>query len=407
MSSGLFVLTHGLGAVQGLFLALVLAGGRRDSLPNRFLAAVMLAFSVDLGMAVYHATGLDGRFPHLIGLDFPLALLYGPLLYLYARTLSERVRTFRRAYLWHFVPFVLLVVVMLPLYVQPGAAKLAFLQAPSASGWPAILGIINHAKLLHALAYIVAILSLLRVHRRRLQDTLSSSDRINLVWLRNLLYGIIALTLLAVVLYVLSLRGGSTVLGLDPDSTYDDYMLLGLAVFVYAIGYLGLRQPEIFDAQSHGRRTEATGPDTQPHAATEDMDVPTAPKPQYARSGMDAAAAAHYEQVLSALMEHEKPYQRGDLTLHDLADASGISPHHLTEVINTRIGQNFYDFVNGYRVREVQQRLTDPESAHLTLLAIGLEAGFNSKSSFNFVFKKHTGMTPSAFRDRAIRTVRQ
>ena len=60
-----------------------------------------------------------------------------------------------------------------------------------------------------------------------------------------------------------------------------------------------------------------------------------------------------------------------------------------------------YDFVNSYRVEEVQRRLVDPSSAHLTVLAIGLEAGFNSKSSFNAVFKKHTKMTPSQYQQHA------
>ena len=121
-------------------------------------------------------------------------------------------------------------------------------------------------------------------------------------------------------------------------------------------------------------------------------------KPQYAKSGMDPETARRYKQKLLELMDTEKLYQRGDLTLQHLSDALSISPHHLTEVINTQLGQNFYDFVNGYRVREVQERLADPKYAHLTLLAIGMDAGFNSKSSFNAVFKKHTKMTPSQYR---------
>jgi AraC-like DNA-binding protein len=91
------------------------------------------------------------------------------------------------------------------------------------------------------------------------------------------------------------------------------------------------------------------------------------------------------------------------LTLAELALALSTTPHNLSEVINTRTGQNFYDFVNGYRVDEVKERLRDPNADHLTLLAIGLEAGFNSKSSFNAVFKKHTSMTPSEYK----KTLRQ
>jgi AraC-like DNA-binding protein len=116
---------------------------------------------------------------------------------------------------------------------------------------------------------------------------------------------------------------------------------------------------------------------------------------------MNPDAARIHMQALIQAMDERKLYRKGDLTLQDLADVLGISPHNLTEVINTQSDQNFYDFVNGYRVREVQERLHDPRSAHLTILAIGLEAGFQSKSSFNAVFKRHTGMTPSDYRRHA------
>ncbi|WP_397546448.1 helix-turn-helix domain-containing protein [Rhodothermus marinus] len=101
-------------------------------------------------------------------------------------------------------------------------------------------------------------------------------------------------------------------------------------------------------------------------------------------------------------METEKLYRQPDLTLQALAERLGISPHNLSEVLNTAFGQSFYDFVNGYRVREVQALLADPERAHLTILALAMEAGFSSKSTFNAAFKKHTGLTPSAYRRRML-----
>ncbi len=77
-----FVIIHILGAVHGLFLAAVLLSKRRGSVANGILAVTMLAFALDLATAVYHATGYDAVFSHFIGIDYPLAFLYGPLLYL-------------------------------------------------------------------------------------------------------------------------------------------------------------------------------------------------------------------------------------------------------------------------------------------------------------------------------------
>ena len=402
--SNWFIIIHILGAVQGVFLAAILLSKQRGSVANRVLAILMLAFALDLATAAYHATGYDEEFPHLIGIDYPLAFLYGPLLYLYAKTLSRRERAFRKSYLWHVLPFALLMLSLVPFYLQSGAEKLAFLHNPESDLWTQPLGIVNHFKLVHALVYIGMTLALLKRHRREIKDTFSSTERINLVWLRNLMIGIIALVCVAVALYLLALRDPGPVMGLDSATVYDDYTLLSLALFIYAIGFMGLRQPDVFNGRRYEQRMQE---DSRAGSADEsdDPDEPDEPdepdRPQYAKSGMNPETARRYRRELLDLMNTEKPYRNGDPTLQDLADALSISAHNLTEVINTQLGQNFYDFVNGYRVREVKKRLVDPEYAHLTLLAIGMEAGFNSKSAFNAVFKKHTGMTPSQYRAQA------
>ena len=97
-------------------------------------------------------------------------------------------------------------------------------------------------------------------------------------------------------------------------------------------------------------------------------------------------------------MEEKKPFIRSTLTLQELADELSIASHQLSQVINDRLQKNFFDFVNGYRVKEVQTRLVAPEAQNLTILAVALDSGFSSKSSFNTIFKKQTQMTPSEFK---------
>ena len=103
-------------------------------------------------------------------------------------------------------------------------------------------------------------------------------------------------------------------------------------------------------------------------------------------------------------MEEKKPYTDSNLSLHQLAEMLDMTPHNLSEVINTGLNQNFFDFVNQYRVENVKRDVTDEQKGHLKLLSIALDAGFNSKSSFNAIFKKHTGMTPSEYREKVART---
>ena len=102
-------------------------------------------------------------------------------------------------------------------------------------------------------------------------------------------------------------------------------------------------------------------------------------------------------------METERPWREPDLTLADLAIRVESTPHKVSELLNARLGQTFYDFVNGYRVEEVQRRIASGENRTRTMLTLALDAGFASKSTFNQAFKSRTGQTPSDYR-KAIAT---
>jgi AraC-like DNA-binding protein len=97
---------------------------------------------------------------------------------------------------------------------------------------------------------------------------------------------------------------------------------------------------------------------------------------------------------LLALMAEEQPWLEPELTLAELAHRLRTNTSLLSHVINTGCGHNFNDFVNSYRVAEAERKLQDPRLAHYSLVGIALESGFNSKSTFNRVFKKLTGRTP-------------
>jgi AraC-like DNA-binding protein len=101
---------------------------------------------------------------------------------------------------------------------------------------------------------------------------------------------------------------------------------------------------------------------------------------------------------LLMIMETEKLYRNSRLSLKELAERMGFTENRLSQVINEGLNKNFYDFVNDYRVNEVIDVIRSRQRPHLTLLGLALEAGFNSKSSFNNIFRQKTGMTPSEFR---------
>jgi AraC-like DNA-binding protein len=104
---------------------------------------------------------------------------------------------------------------------------------------------------------------------------------------------------------------------------------------------------------------------------------------------------------LEDLMSRVKLYQDPDLHLDGLADSMGISSRSLSALINGYYGQNFYNFVNDYRVRDVQRQLQDPGLESKAIQSVFEDAGFNSKSTFNTYFRKVTGKTPSEYRKAA------
>jgi AraC-like DNA-binding protein len=99
-------------------------------------------------------------------------------------------------------------------------------------------------------------------------------------------------------------------------------------------------------------------------------------------------------------MNKEKPYLMSSLTLKELADKLDMNPRILSQIINDRKKQNFYDFINSYRIEDAKLLLANPAKRKMTILEILYGVGFNSKSVFNTTFKKYTGLTPSEYKKR-------
>jgi len=367
-----------LGALHGFILALVLAQKKVNRLPNKLLALLMMVFSIDLGMAAFHGFGLHTSYPDLIGIDYPITLLYGPLLYLYVKTMRDGSTAIKRYDYLHFVPFIILLIYMVPFYMGTPIEKVAFTNNTQELSQTFGFGLINHLKVLHGLTYAGCLSFMLVSYRKKLKGSFSSIEKVNLNWLQNFVFVSIVLAAIAGGIHF-STFSNNILMGLG-DSIYSNITLLSVTVFVYGIGYMGLYQAEVFSESKPVEDSNST------------------PQEQYQKSGLTQKEAENYAKEIRRVMEDKKLYQDGELKLADLAKELSISPHNLTEILNQYIGQNFYDFVNHYRVNEVKQKLLDPESKNKTLLALALDVGFNSKSSFNSVFKKHTGMTPSEFR---------
>lgn len=375
------------GVLQALPLIVVLLLQRNNRTANRLLAALMAAFSVYLAGFVYYSTDAVRAYPQFVGVSYQTPWVFGPLVYLYAVTASDRERRLRRRELLHFVPVLVSTLGALPIYLMGGPAKLALLERMQAGDLPRQLAILDPFKYVSGIAYSAATIVHLRAHRRRIEDSYSNPARVNLRWL-------VWLAAAAAFIWLMA-----TTLRLSPVQALlrDEHITLAMALTVYLIGYMGLRQPEVFrfeTAEFAIPAVIAAPPVAQPMVADA--------RPQrYERSGLTGAEAVQIKAALLRLMDAEHPWEDSELTLADLADRLGTSPHKLSEVLNAQLGRTFYDFVNGYRVREVQRRITAGEAKTRKMLALAMDAGFASKSTFNDAFKRHTRQTPSRFRAAA------
>jgi AraC-like DNA-binding protein len=154
-----------------------------------------------------------------------------------------------------------------------------------------------------------------------------------------------------------------------------------LSVFIILIGYFGLKQKEIFSGFEKNEFVTSSNSEEK-----------------YAGSTLKETDAEKCAEKLKNYMAEKKPYLNPDLNLPQLAGELNIPSHHLSQVINKNLGQNFFDFINRYRIEEVKSKITHPDYQKYSVLGIAFDAGFNSKSAFNRVFKKITGQTPTQFK---------
>lgn len=277
-----------LGAVQGFFLTGVLAARKRNRTANRILAVAMIAFTLYLMTSVYHAARLEDAFPHFLGVAHPLPLAFGPLIYLYAVSVSDRSRRLTWRDALHFVPFALSVITALPVYLMSGPEKIAWFRNALATGEvPWAVTLFTQLKLVSGIIYSVITLLFLRRHRARIKDNYSSLERVDLQWLVRLAAASAVVWSLAVAINVTQMLEGPA------SQRGEDLLTLAIALLVYGIGYMALRQPEIFRFDTGEYLVAAAQPRTVVSAAAPPA-PPASPKPiraQRATNDRDSATA--------------------------------------------------------------------------------------------------------------------
>ena len=362
------------GLTQSFFAGLMIATKRNPQVADRILAAWLFLIAIEMGFAIVNTSIIP-----LYEFVF-IPFTYGPLLYLYIKFQTVENIHFKWSYILHFLPFLVVFISAIVFRGKPVMKLDNFWDIDPFLSFRLIYGL---SFFISITTYSIIAFILINRHQRNIRNLVSyTSERITLGWL-------LVVSISFYLTYVAVFIFGVYVI-FAKDQTYDPTLpsYFGLTFFAFAFSFYGYKQPGIFneiltDTKFHKKES----------LEEEDTD------PKYEKSGLKNKDARLYLDQLIKYMEEKKPYLDVDLSIHIVSEELEIPRHYLTQVINGMLGKNFYNFINEYRIEEVKKLLADEAYSKYTLTSIAFEAGFNSKSSFNSVFKTATGMTPSQFKD--------
>ncbi len=292
--------------------------------------------------------------------------LYGPLFYIYTHWMSEeQPRWSNRMYL-HFIPFALFIL-LVTCFDQSIYQYKTTLVKTNDNSWFQVMNFVG--VLVSLVCYLWKIISRLKAHRVNVLDQFSvDSNDYNLSWIHYLTVFIFGgFSVFVAFDAVMSLSGVWLFESAIP-------LHVGIMMATYSLSFFGFRQEAIFEQQQFER---------------------------YAKTIVESESKAKDEKErLRQFLQDEKPYLIRNLTLQQLSSDLSLPTYRVSELINNELGKNFFTLINELRIEEAKERILSGNYDHLTLSAIGFDSGFNSKSTFQAMFKKYTGMTPSQFKKR-------
>jgi AraC-like DNA-binding protein len=297
----------------------------------------------------------------------PNAYLLGPLLYGYAKALTSAGPGVQvRRHLRHALPCAVVLALSL------GNALAAF---DRSSIGRMLVQFTLHAWVLQGVPYLVLAARRTYTARPLLEQVNADEAALHLAWLRRLVAVIGAMWLLEAIDRIPRVAGLAGYEGFNLALAWLTFGALFLLAW-FALRQRVLIPPEVTESLPTGEEGAVA---------------------RYERSGLDPAQCARIADELAQLMRSGHLYADSRFDLRELSRRSGWPPSYISQALNQGLRQNFFEFVNGFRIAAAQQCLADPDDRRTTL-DIALACGFGSKSTFNAVFKRMSGMTPREFR---------
>lgn len=374
--------------LQGFIFGLVvLTGGLFRQKPNKYLAFSVIILTI-IGMDLWLTVkGYTAQYYILdfFGDDIPWILLFYLPLFVYFLKITEHPFASSKK-LWILtIPFFvfLLLNIIIDLDVDFGWINAPFFEENMNGIYMAetFFGLIFSICLWGVSYYIIKLYKKTTTEKKWLQR----------IWMLLSIIHIVYLALAVIYFSGVGLNNSNNVFSVFIKVCYLFWFCLSF--FIYYLIYKGLYQFNLALNQSAIRQMLK-----QNYAGF--------PPAEIKRDTASKVSTADNRYILSlkSLMEDEFLYRDADLSQDVVAERLGISPAYLSQLINNSLGQNYTSFINIYRVKEVERMLSDKTFDQYSLLAIGMEAGFKSKSAFYSTFKSITGLTPKEAKNRILKS---
>lgn len=366
--------------IIGFYQTLIFGGltlaKKNKSKSDFFLSGLFMVFGITLLLGYLEIYNRENNypFPYLINTSSPFILLHGPVIWFYIRSLTSQHFEFKWKYLFHFLPFSLAVILLSNnVFLLPEADKILIDSTESFKDGPVFLFVV----LLIAVftqGYFIWGLWLIKQYKYKIRNYFSEIDSIDLHWLKILLVLSVVFYFINSFLYLLYYY-----YEIFPYHILQPMGYAFASVFVLVLGFMGYKQGNIFS--SHRVKIDLDN--------EKGLKVPVGER----KSNPDH----EFIERMVEMMKTEKPFTQPEITLSSLADRLNVSPEYLSGILNGVLNKNFYDFINYYRIEEFKRICKTEMGSKYTIIGMAWDAGFNSKATFNRVFKKITGVTPGEF----------
>ncbi len=348
--------------VLGLYLFFKNSSG---SISNKLLGLFFLLWMFNFLDGSLMLSGFFLDHPNLAFLEEPNLFLYGPILFFYTRSITNRNFKWKAKYIFHFIPFfILTLIILFTFHLKVETFKEEIISSINSLQHPKELFIPVTIVFIHIFTYIFFAKKIINDYHKKLKENYSS---INTIWLNENLNFLIAIMLASFGVSFLQVYGNLKLFYIGLVS-----LILLMIVFIVRIIFKALETPQLFNETSFSIGNKENRLD-------------------------EIEKEIIYNKVLDAL-EKDKVFLRPDLTLEDLSNQIEYNSRKVSLCINDTFHQSFFDLINTYRIEYACKKIKETSDKGLTILEVMYESGFNSKSSFNTQFKKKIGLTPSEFK---------